>query len=131
MVFLSNNPKGLIHIHNLVENHLEVHLMEDCHEKDHLIQTCLKDYHQIHLLDFMDDKHLIQGYLCHHGTNRFQFNLNQPINCHIESFNIPHMWRILILMVTLKFSRRQLEKMVKLWRHISSTYLVLLYKTTS
>jgi hypothetical protein len=45
--------------------------MEDCQEEDHLIETHLEDCHQIHMLGFMDGKHLIQGYLYHHGTNRF------------------------------------------------------------
>ncbi len=76
MVFLFNNPKGLIHIHNLMENPFEVHLTKDRQKEDHLIKTHLEDHHQIHLLDFMDGKHLIQGYLCHHGATRFQFNLN-------------------------------------------------------
>jgi len=34
------------------------------------------------------------------------------------------------MMLTLKFSRRQLEPMVRLWRIISSTYLVSLYDAT-
>jgi hypothetical protein len=67
MVFLSNNPKRWIHIHNQVENRLEVHLMEDHQEKDHLIETHLKDCHLIHMLDFMDGKQPIQGYSCCHG----------------------------------------------------------------
>jgi hypothetical protein len=56
--------EGLIHIHNWVENHLKVRLMED-----HLIETHLEDRHLIHMLDFMDGKHVIQGYSCHHGIN--------------------------------------------------------------
>jgi hypothetical protein len=75
-------------------------------EEDHLIETHLEDYHLIHLLDFMDGTHLIQGYACHHGINRFQFDLNQLVNCHIKSFNIPHMLKILILVLTLEFLRR-------------------------
>jgi hypothetical protein len=43
--------------------------MEDRQEEDHLNGTHLEDCHQIHLLVFMDGKHLIQGYLCHHVTN--------------------------------------------------------------
>ncbi len=69
IMFISNNPKGLIHIQSLMENRLEVHLMEDHHEEGHLIETHLEDCHQIHMLGFMDAKHLIQGYLYHHGTN--------------------------------------------------------------
>jgi hypothetical protein len=79
----------------------------------------------------MDGKHLIQGYLYQHGTNQFQFNLNQLVNCHTKSFNIPHMWRILIMRLTLEFSRRQWKPMVRLWKLTSSTYLVLLYETSS
>ncbi len=67
MVFLSNNPKRLIYIHNQVENRLEVCLMEDRQEEDLLIETHLEDHHLIHMLDYMDGKHLIQGYSCHHG----------------------------------------------------------------
>jgi hypothetical protein len=52
-----------------VENHLEVHLMEDCEEEDHLTETHLKDHCLIHLLDFMDGRHLIQKCSCHHGTH--------------------------------------------------------------
>jgi len=44
----------------MVENHLEVHIMEDLQEEDHLIETHLEDRHQIHMLDFMDGKHLIK-----------------------------------------------------------------------
>jgi hypothetical protein len=55
-------PRGLIHIHNCVDNCLEVYVMEDHQEKEHLIETHLKDHHLIHMLDFMDGKHLIQGY---------------------------------------------------------------------
>jgi hypothetical protein len=71
MVFLSNNPKGLIHIHIQVENCLEVCLMEDPQKEDHMIKTHLEDHHIIHMLDFMDNKHMIQGYSCHHGINQF------------------------------------------------------------
>jgi hypothetical protein len=71
MVFLFSTLEGLIHIHNWVENRLEVHLMEDCQEEDHLIETHLKDRHLIYMLDFMDRKHLIQGYSCNHGINQF------------------------------------------------------------
>jgi hypothetical protein len=71
MVFLSSTLEGLIHIHNLVDNRLEVHLMEDRQEEDHLIETHLEDRHLIHMLDFMDGKHLIQRYFCHHGINWF------------------------------------------------------------
>jgi len=120
-VFLSNNLEGFIHIHSWVGNHLE---------EDHLIKTHLEDRHLIHMLDFMDGKHLIQGYLCYHGINRFQFNPNQPINCHIKSFNTPHMWIIMILMLTLEFSKKQSKLMVRLWRRISSICLILLYKTS-
>jgi hypothetical protein len=52
-----------------VENILKVYLMEDHKKEDHLINTHLEDRYLIHLLDFMDGKHLIQGYLCHHGIN--------------------------------------------------------------
>jgi len=65
--------------------------MEDCQEEDHMIETHLEDRHLIHLLDFMNGEHLIQGYSCHHDINWFQFDLNQLVNCHIESFNIPRM----------------------------------------
>jgi hypothetical protein len=65
--------------------------MEDRQEEEHMIETHLEDHHLIHMLDFMDGKHLIQGYSCHHGINQLQFDLNHPINCHIRSFNIPHM----------------------------------------
>jgi hypothetical protein len=58
----------------MVENHLEVHLMEDHQEEDHLIETHM-DCHQIHMLDFMDGRHPIQGYLCRCGTNWFWFYL--------------------------------------------------------
>ncbi len=70
MVFHFINLEGLIHIHNRVENHLEIHLMEDCQEEDHLIETHLEDHDLIHLLDFTNGQHLIQGCSCHHGTNR-------------------------------------------------------------
>ncbi len=120
-MFLSNNLKGLIHIHRWVGN---------CLEEDHLIKTHLEDRHLIHMLDFMDGKHLIQGYFYYHGINQFQFNPNQPINCHIRSFNIPHMWTIMILMLTLEFSKKQSKLMVRLWRRISSICLILLYKTS-
>ncbi len=105
--------------------------MEDHQEEGHLIKTHLEDGHLILLLDFMDGKYLILGYLCHHGINQFQFNLNQPINCHIRSFNIPHVWRILIVMFTLRFSKKQSKPMVRSWRWILSTCLVLLYEITS
>jgi predicted glycosyltransferase involved in capsule biosynthesis len=71
MVFLFSNLERSIHINSLVENHLEVCLIENHQEEDHLIETHLEDYHQIHVLDFMDRKHLIQGYSCHHGINQF------------------------------------------------------------
>jgi hypothetical protein len=54
MVFLSSKLKGLIHIHSL-----EVHLMEDCYKEDHPIETNLENHHLIHMLDFMDNKHMI------------------------------------------------------------------------
>ncbi len=60
LVFLFSSLERLIHIHNMVENHLEVHIMEDLQEEDHLIETHLEDRHQIHMLDFMDGKHLIK-----------------------------------------------------------------------
>jgi hypothetical protein len=59
MVFQFSSLERLIHIRSLVENHLEVHIMEDLKEEDHLIETHLEDRHQIHMLDFMDGKHLI------------------------------------------------------------------------
>jgi hypothetical protein len=76
-------------------------------EEDHLIATHL---------DFTNGKHLIQWYLCHHGTNWLQFYLNQPVCYHIKCSNIPHMWRILVLMLTLKFSRKWSEPMVRSWK---------------
>jgi hypothetical protein len=57
------------HIRNWVENCLEVCLVEDHQEEDHLIETHLEDHRMIHLLDFMDGEHLIQGCSCHHGIN--------------------------------------------------------------
>jgi hypothetical protein len=54
--------RGLIHIHSCVENRLKVCLMEDRQKEDHLIETCLEDHHLIHMLDFMDGKHLIHIY---------------------------------------------------------------------
>jgi hypothetical protein len=41
-----------------------------------------------------------------------------------QKFNIWHTWRILIMMLTLEFSRRQSKPMVRLWKLISSTCLV-------
>jgi len=58
--------------------------------EDHLIETNLEDHHLIHLLNFTNGQHLIQGYSCHHGTNQLQFNPNQLVNYHIENFNIQH-----------------------------------------
>jgi hypothetical protein len=69
MVFQSSNQEGLIHIHSRVEIRLEVHSMEDHQKEDHLIETHLEDHHLIHMLDFMDGRHLIQGYSCHHSIN--------------------------------------------------------------
>ncbi len=91
IMFLSSNLERLLHIHNQVENCLEVCLMEDRRKKGHLIKTHLKDFHLIHMLDFMDGRFLIQRYSCNHGINWFQFNMPQPINYHIKSFNMPHM----------------------------------------
>jgi hypothetical protein len=70
MVFHFINLERLIHVHNQVGNRLEIHLMEDHQEEDHLIETHLEDHDLIHLLDFTNDRHLIQGCSCHHGTNR-------------------------------------------------------------
>jgi len=64
-----NNQERLTEIHSRVENCLEVHLMEDRQEEDHPIETHLEDHHLIHMLDFMDGRHLIQGYSCHHSIN--------------------------------------------------------------
>ncbi len=77
MVFQSNSPKGLIHIHNQVENCIEVRIMEDLQEEDCVIKPHLKDCHLIHMedchlihmLDFMDGRHPIQGDSCNHGIN--------------------------------------------------------------
>jgi len=55
------------------------------------------------------------------GINQFQFYLNQLVNCHTASSNIPRMQRILILMLTLEFSRKQLDSMVRPWRQTSIT----------
>jgi hypothetical protein len=60
MMFYFDNQEGLIYIHIRVENHLEVYLMEDHQEEDCYL---------IHMFDFMDDQHLIQGCLYHHGTH--------------------------------------------------------------
>jgi hypothetical protein len=98
MMFYFNNQEGLIYIHSRVENHLEVYLMEDHQEEDCYL---------IHMFNFMDDQHLIQGCLYHHGTHWLQLDMNQPINCLIKNFNIQHMWRILILMFTSKFSTKK------------------------
>jgi hypothetical protein len=43
--------------------------MEDPLEEDHMIKTQLEYRHLIHMLDFMDGRHMIQGYSCHHGTH--------------------------------------------------------------
>ncbi len=53
--------------------------MEDRSKEDHLIKAHLEDHHRIYLLDCMDSKHVTQGYLYHHGTNRFQLHQNQPV----------------------------------------------------
>jgi hypothetical protein len=45
--------------------------MEDRQEEDRLIKIHLKDCHLIHMLDFMDGKHSILGYSCHHIINQF------------------------------------------------------------
>jgi hypothetical protein len=37
---------------------------------------------------FYNGQHLIQECSCHHGTHRMQFDLNQPVNGHIENFDI-------------------------------------------
>jgi hypothetical protein len=50
--------------------------MEDHQKKDHLIETHLEDHHLIHMLDFMDGKHLIQGYSCHHALLETTCGLN-------------------------------------------------------
>jgi hypothetical protein len=88
MMFQFNSEKGIIYIHRWVENHFEICLMEDHYEEDHLIETHLEDHHLMHMFDFTDGLHLIQKCSCHHGTHLLQFDLNQPINCHIGNFNI-------------------------------------------
>jgi hypothetical protein len=45
--------------------------MEDFRKKGHLIETHMEDHHLIHMLDFMDGKHPIQGHSCNHGINQF------------------------------------------------------------
>jgi hypothetical protein len=70
-VFQSNSQEGLIHIHSWVKNHLEVYPMEDCQGEDHLIETHMEDHHLIHMLDFTNGRHSIQGYSCHYGINKF------------------------------------------------------------
>jgi hypothetical protein len=47
--------------------------------------------------------------------------INQLVNYHIENSNIQDAWRILILMLTSEFSKKQLEVMVRLWNLISFT----------
>jgi len=95
----------------------------------YLIETHMEDHNLIHILDFIDGMHLIQECSCHQGTHQLQFDLNQLVNCHIGNFNIQDMWRILIMTLTSKFSKKKSKLMGRLWKLISSTYLVSFYET--
>ncbi len=114
---------NIIIINHQMKDNLEIHLeevhSEEIRQENHLL---------IHLFHLLDGQHLTHICLYHHGINHLLCNMfqNQQPSYHTKNYNTQPMSKTLIQMFTLKYSRRPLKLMVKQWKLISSTCLVLL-----